>query len=66
MFQTRELLHRMAYQHKTARAVQHMLTKALVLSGRTLKIPVVKYVIIVVLLLLAYIKLIPYLVMKEL
>ena len=45
MFQTRELLHRMAYQHKTARAVEHMLTKALVLCGRTLKIPAIKCVI---------------------
>ena len=50
MFQTRELLHRMAYQHKTARAVEHMLTKALVLSGCTLKIPAIKCVIMMVVL----------------
>ena len=39
MFQTRELLHRMAYQHKTARAVEHMLTEALVLAAKTVLIP---------------------------
>ena len=39
MFQTRELLHRMAYQHKTARAVERMLTEALVLAAKTLCIP---------------------------
>ncbi len=41
MFQTRELLHRQAYKHKTTRVVEHMLAEALVLADKSgFKIPI--------------------------